>query len=125
VVLAFFPKYYLSYRSDTVRSTLMIALSESSLASELLCTLSAVIAENVPLRPCSVSSKASTPPPRLGPICFSFPVPLRSVARGVPFRLEALPYVLAILSVPPSSKRPVCADARNIDSEGNVAERTL
>ena len=38
---------YLSYRNDTVRSTLMIALSESSLASELLGTLSVVTAEDV------------------------------------------------------------------------------
>lgn len=56
---------------------------------------------------------------------FSFLFPLRRVARGVPFRLEALPYVLAILSVAPSSNRPVCADARNMDREGRVAESTL
>lgn len=116
---------YLSYRNDTVRSTLMIALSESSLASELLGTLSVVTAEDVLHCTCSASSKASTPPSRYDLPLFPFPFPLRSIARGVPFRLEALPYVLAILSVPPNSNSPVCADARNMDKEGKVAESTL
>jgi hypothetical protein len=84
--------------------------------------LSTVTAEDVP-PPwiCSINSNASTLEAELPDCWFLFFPPLPPVFRD----RDALPYVLAIFSVPPSSSKPVWADARKDEREGRVAERML